>query len=161
MKTFIIAFAFLTSLTEKNTTSFTLTLPDGLEMGRTLRTEVDLSFSIPTNDLSYFASSFDAHFDQLGFLKRVVVDREKNHKIPKEWKLSWASSLKETIVMFQQMEGMKVLDRDMSKSFFANDLVDLYFTTNNKTYHFYFVDWKDETRPDGLSSVTITPAVED
>lgn len=144
---------------EKNGEWVTIFLPEGLELGRTLRTDLDPLYSCNSDCISFFAATYDAHFDKLGFLDRVTIDRDKQHIIPESWGIDWKASIGDVQQKFSSLTNFKVQERDMSKSPSASSLTDFYFEQNGKRYHFYFIQWKESSKNlDGLSRITIVSA---
>lgn len=134
-----------------------LDMPSGLAFGHTLVTDLNPDFISNEDDLLFFSANYDAHFNQLGFLKELVIDRDKKHALPENWGLTWNTGLATVKKSFSSIEGLQVVTRDVSKSSTMSSLVDVFFTADQHTYHLYFVDWTDETKLDGFSFVRVTP----
>ena len=106
---------------------------------------------------TFFAEAYDAHFNEIGFLEKIVFDKTKGHDIPTEWRLQWDTNLEKTISRLSTFGSVQVEKRDMSKSHFALSFNDVILTTTTHVYRFQVIDWSDKSENrDGLSSIVVT-----
>ena len=125
-------------------------------MGKTLITDLD-PMAISKDGSTFFADSYDAHFDDLGFLEKLVFDKAKGHAVPATWNLDWNTDVNGVQTALSVLGKVEVVHQDMSKSRFADAFSDVTLTINSRVYHFQVIDWKDNSgNQDGLSSIVIT-----
>ena len=135
-----------------------LNLPHGLELGKTLRTDIDPNYPLNTNSETYEAQQYEADFNELGFLDKVTMDEQNGHVIPEDWGLTWGTSMEDVVAKLSESYEVNISKRDMGKSYFASSMSDLSVQTASGVYKFYFINWKGETKTDmGLSMITVKP----
>lgn len=158
MKILILSITLSTSVLSGALNDFStfLNLPEGLEIGKTLITDLD-PMSVSKDGSTFFANAYDAHFNELGFLEKIVLDQTKDHDIPTAWEINWNTNLQEVQTALSALGSAEVVNQDMSKSRFANSFNEVILTTDDHIYHFQIIDWKDGSEnQDGLSSIVVT-----
>lgn len=157
MKILVLSITLSTSvLTGAFTDPYSLAaLPDGLELGKTLRTDLDPTLQAK-DGFSFFADAYDAHFGEMGFLEKVVIDRTKGHLIPDSWNLSWNDDLTIIKASLAEFGVVKSFSRDMSKSPTVNSFQEVELRNGKYSFKFHIIDWKEGSNNiDGLSAVVI------
>lgn len=157
MKILILSITLSTSFLSETLTSLPtiLLLPQGLEIGKTLRTDLD-PMIVSRDGNSFFASSFDAHFDEMGFLEKLILDQSKDHEIPSTWNLNWNAKLSEVEAALATFGQVDIVKKDMSESPTAHAFTSVVLETEKYTYRFEVMEWKNSQKADGLSSIVVT-----
>ena len=154
MKILVLSITLSTSVLSGalNELSIALALPSGLEIGKTLRTDLDPLLS-SKDDVSFFSSEYDAHFDDMGFLSEVVLEQSKGHEIPASWGLEWNSSLDDVSNALSTLGTINVSSPDVTKSPTVKSLSEVSIAIGEQTFRFQVIDWKEGK--DGLSRIVI------